>query len=48
MKVAVRLTPRDRYLSEREIVVLWQTLDQWSDPMAGADKTHPVAGLPSG
>ena len=39
MKVPVRLTPRDRYLSEREIVVLWQTLDQGTDPMAGAYKT---------
>jgi integrase len=38
MKVPVRLTPRDRYLSEREIAVLWQTLDQRSEVLAGAYK----------
>ncbi len=37
-KLPVRLTPRDRYLSEREISVLWQSLDQGSDPLAGAYK----------
>jgi integrase len=39
MKLPVRLTPRDRYLSEREIAVLWHTLDAQSDPLAGAYKT---------
>jgi len=38
MKLPVRLTPRDRYLSEREISVLWQTLDARRDPLAGAYK----------
>ncbi len=38
MKLPVRLTPRDRYLSEREIAALWQILDQGSDLMAGAYK----------
>jgi integrase len=38
MKLPVRLTPRDRYLSEREIAVLWRTLDGGADPLAGAYK----------
>jgi integrase len=38
MKLPVRLTPRDRFLSEREIAVLWQSLDQGADPLAGAYK----------
>lgn len=38
MKLALRLSPRNRYLSEREIATLWKTLDLQSDPLAGAYK----------
>ena len=38
MKLPVRLAPRDRYLSEGEIAILWQTLDEMFEPLAGAYK----------